>query len=78
MEFKKTYEKDAGPIVRWIATGILALLSKIEKPLYDYAIMYEVFFDDEDEEDDFATPHNQMLIPGMDWHEEWGEDEDYV
>lgn len=49
MEFKPTYEKDAGPIVRWIATIILNLLIKIEKPLFDYAWMYEVEFDEDEE-----------------------------
>ena len=52
MKFKKTYEKDAGPIVRWIATALLSFLHLIERPLYDYAEMYEVIdFGDEDDED---------------------------
>jgi hypothetical protein len=76
MEFKETYEKDAGPIVRWIATKVLNLIHKIERPLYDYALMYEAVW--EDEEDDFTVPHNQMMIPGADWHEALGDDEDYV
>ena len=52
MEFKPTYEKDAGPIIRWVATFILNIFHKIESPLYKYATMYEVIFDDEDEEKD--------------------------
>lgn len=75
-EFKETYHKDAGPVVRWIATKLLGLFHTLEKPLYDYALMYEAVW--EDEEDDFATPQNQMMIPGADWHEAWGEDEDYA
>lgn len=51
-DFKPTYEKDAGPIVRWIATKILDLLHKIERPLYDYALMYEAVWEDDEEEYD--------------------------
>ena len=51
MKFVKTYEKDAGPVVRWIATALLSFLHMIERPLYDYAEMYEVVdFEDDDEE----------------------------
>ncbi len=52
MRVEKTYEKDAGPVVRWIATALLSFLHLIERPLYDYAEMYEVidFEDDDDEE----------------------------
>ena len=53
MEFKETYEKDAGPIVRWLATKLLGMLHKIEEPLYDYALMYEATFDEEPEDEDF-------------------------
>lgn len=68
MRFEKTYHKDAGPIVRWVATALLAILSKIERPLYDYAVMYEVFFDDEDEDDveeehDHEAAHNYINWP---------------
>lgn len=49
MKFEKTYDKDAGPIVRWIATFILSVLNKLEKPLYDYAWMYEVTDWEEDD-----------------------------
>lgn len=51
MKLEKTYEKDAGPVVRWIATALLSLLHKIERPLYDYAELWEVIdFEDDDEE----------------------------
>lgn len=67
MEFELTHEKDAGPVVRWIATKVLSLLHKIEKPLYDYADMYTAVWDDE--EDDFeqrkieiSDAPNQMVI----------------
>jgi hypothetical protein len=49
MRFEQTYDKDAGPIVRWLATKILSIMHKIEAPLYDYALMYEAILDDEDE-----------------------------
>ena len=52
MKFVKTYEKDAGPVVRWIATKLLAIIGFIERPLYDYAEMYEVI-DFEDDDDEF-------------------------
>lgn len=68
-DFKPTYEKDAGPIVRWIATKVLDLLHKIERPLYDYALMYEAVW--EEDEEDFVTPHNQMAL---DWDEELGDE----
>jgi hypothetical protein len=63
MEFELHHEKDAGPIVRWLATKVLGLLHKVEKPLYDYADMYTAVWDDyedDDEEDGLFTPHNQM------------------
>lgn len=52
MRVEKTYEKDAGPVVRWMATALLSFLHLIERPLYDYAEMYEVI-DFEDDEDDY-------------------------
>lgn len=52
MKFKKTYEKDAGRVVRWLATLILSLIHKIERPLYDYAELWEVSDFDNDEEDE--------------------------
>ena len=54
MEFELHHEKDAGPIVRWLATKMLGILHKVEKPLYDYADMYTA--------SDLAEPHNQMGI----------------
>jgi hypothetical protein len=61
MEFELHHEKDAGPVIRWLATKILGVLHKIEKPLYDYADMYTAVWDDY-EEDGLSTPHNQMGI----------------
>jgi len=61
MEFELYHEKDAGPVVRWIATKILGILHTIEKPLYNYADMYTAVWDDY-EEDDLSVPHNQMGI----------------
>jgi hypothetical protein len=77
-EFKETYHKDAGPIVRWVATKILGLIHKFERPLYDYALMYEATWD-EDEEDfyneeikiDLADAPNQMVL---DWDEDLREE----
>lgn len=48
MEFKETWEKDRGPIVRWIATKVLDIMHKIEQPFYPYAKMWEVEFDEEE------------------------------
>jgi hypothetical protein len=59
MEFELHHEKDAGPIVRWLATKMLNILHKVEKPLYEYADMYTAVWDDY-EEDDLFIPHNQM------------------
>jgi hypothetical protein len=59
MEFELHHEKDAGPIVRWLATKMLNILHKVEKPLYNYADMYTAVWDDY-EEDDLFIPHNQM------------------
>jgi len=61
MKFELHHEKDAGPIVRWFATKMLAILHTVEKPLYDYADMYTAVWDDY-EEDDLSTPHNQMTF----------------
>jgi hypothetical protein len=61
MEFELHHEKDAGPIVRWLATKMLNILHKIEKPLYDYADMYTAVWDDY-EPDELSVPHNQMGI----------------
>jgi len=77
-EFRPTYEKDAGPLVRWFATKILDLLNKIERPLYEYAWMYEATWD-EDEEDfvsyekeiDLTDAPNQMVL---DWDEDLREE----
>jgi hypothetical protein len=62
MEFELYHEKDAGPVVRWIATKMLNLLHKVEKPLYDYADMYTAIWDDYEDKDTLAVPHNQMGI----------------
>ena len=62
MEFELYHEKDAGPVVRWIATKLLSIMHKIEKPLYDYADMYTAIWDDYEDEDALAVPHNQMGI----------------
>jgi hypothetical protein len=62
MKFQLHHEKDAGPIVRWIATKILAILHTVEKPLYDYADMYTAVWDDYEDESNLAEPHNQMGI----------------
>jgi len=59
MEFKLYHEKDAGPVVRWLATKMLKLLHTVEKPLYDYADMYTAVWDDY-EDDNLSVPHNQM------------------
>jgi len=59
MEFELHHEKNAGPIVRWLATKMLNILHRVEKPLYDYADMYTAVWDDY-EEDDLFIPHNQM------------------
>ena len=61
MEFKLYHEKDAGPVVRWLATKILGILHTIEKPLYNYADMYTAVWDDY-EDDELSVPHNQMGI----------------
>jgi hypothetical protein len=60
MEFELHHEKDAGPVVRWLATKILGIMHKIEKPLYDYADMYTAVWDDYEDEDNLSVPHNQM------------------
>ena len=60
MEFKLYHEKDAGPVVRWLATKLLGIMHKIEKPLYDYADMYTAVWDDYENEDNLSVPHNQM------------------
>jgi hypothetical protein len=62
MEFELHHEKDAGPVVRWFANKMLNLLHKVEKPLYDYADMYTAIWDDYEDEDSLAVPHNQMGI----------------
>jgi hypothetical protein len=62
MKFELYHEKDAGPIVRWLATKLLAILHTVEKPLYDYADMYTAVWDDYEDESDLAEPHNQMGI----------------
>jgi hypothetical protein len=62
MEFELHHEKDAGPIVRWVATKLLSIMHKIEKPLYDYADMYTAVWDDYEDEDTLSVPHNQMGI----------------
>jgi hypothetical protein len=62
MEFKLYHEKDAGPVVRWLATKILGILHTIEKPLYNYADMYTAIWDDYEDEDSLSVPHNQMGI----------------
>jgi hypothetical protein len=62
MEFKLYHEKDAGPVVRWLATKILGILHIIEKPLYNYADMYTAVWDDYEDEDNLSVPHNQMGI----------------
>ena len=61
MEFELHHEKDAGPVVRWIATKILSILHTIEKPLYNYADMYTAVWDDY-EDDELSVPYNQMGI----------------
>jgi hypothetical protein len=61
MEFELHHEKDAGPVVRWIATKLLGIMHTIEKPLYDYADMYTAVWDDY-EDDNLSVPHNQMGI----------------
>ena len=60
MEFKLYHEKDAGPVVRWLATKLLGIMHKIEKPLYDYADMYTAVWDDYEDKDNLSVPHNQM------------------
>jgi hypothetical protein len=60
MEFELHHEKDAGPVVRWLATKILGIMHKIEKPLYDYADMYTAVWDDYEDENNLSVPHNQM------------------
>lgn len=62
MEFKLYHEKDAGPVVRWLATKLLGIMHKIEKPLYDYADMYTAVWDDYEDKDNLSVPHNQMGI----------------
>jgi hypothetical protein len=62
MEFKLYHEKDAGPVVRWLATKILGILHTIEKPLYNYADMYTAVWDDYEDENNLSVPHNQMGI----------------
>jgi hypothetical protein len=61
MEFELHHEKDAGPVVRWIATKILSILHTVEKPLYNYADMYTAVWDDY-EDDELSVPYNQMGI----------------
>lgn len=70
MRFEKTYEKDAGPVVRWIATALLSFLHLIERPLYDYAEMYEVI-DFEDDEDNLNAKFTESF------GDDWGNDDDY-
>ena len=60
MEFKLYHEKDAGPVVRWLATKILGILHTIEKPLYNYADMYTAVWDDY--EDENPIDDDQMVI----------------
>lgn len=62
MEFELHHEKDAGTVVRWLATKLLSIMHKIEKPLYDYADMYTAVWDDYEDEDSLSVPHNQMGI----------------
>ena len=62
MEFKLYHEKDAGPVVRWLATKILGILHTIEKPLYNYADMYTAVWDDYEDENNLSVAHNQMGI----------------
>ena len=45
-------EIDRGPVVNWLTDRALGLLSFLSGKLYPYAVMYEVEFD-EDEEDCF-------------------------
>lgn len=73
MKFVKTYEKDAGPVVRWIATALLSFLHLIERPLYDYAEMYEVVDMDGDEDEVYDTKAKYTESFGKDW----GDDDDY-
>ena len=73
MKFVKTYEKDAGPVVRWIATKLLAIIGFIERPLYNYAEMYEVVDMDGDEDEVYDTRAKYTESFGKDW----GEDDDY-
>jgi hypothetical protein len=62
MKFELYHEKDAGPIVRWLATKLLAILHTVEKPLYDYADMYTAVWDDYEKDLDLSTPYNQMAF----------------
>jgi hypothetical protein len=64
MEFELHHEKDAGPVVRWLANKMLNLLHKVEKPLYDYADMYTAIWDDYEDccDEELSVPHNQMGI----------------
>jgi len=62
MKFEIYHEKDAGPIVRWFATKLLAILHTVEKPLYNYADMYTAVWDDYEDESNLSEPHNQMGI----------------
>lgn len=50
MKTQSIYFEDKGPVVRWISTKLLNLLEKLEEPLYRYAEMQEIIFDDEEED----------------------------
>ncbi len=84
-KFKPTYEKDRGPIVRWIATAVLSVMHMLEKPLYNYALMYEATWEDEEEEsmekekeekeNTLSEPQNQMVLSDdEDWYEDLTEE----
>lgn len=64
LEFKETWQKDRGPIVRWISTKVLDVMHKMEQPFYPYAKMWEAVW--EDYEDELHIPHNQMTLEEID------------
>jgi hypothetical protein len=53
-------EIDRGPVMNWLTDQLLNVLSFLSGKLYPYALMYEVTFDN-DEEDEFAGLERNYL-----------------
>jgi len=53
-------EIDRGPVVNWLTDRLLDLLSFLSGKLYPYALMYEVSFDDDDEDEWAGLERNQL------------------